>query len=81
MVPFCGDRYESIYQAMVSLMDELEKNAYHGAKLKALLKEIATDGRLVDLITPFHSTDFIFRSQNIKRRANPKAHGFKIRLD
>ena len=44
MIPFTGDRYDSVHKAMVSLIDELEQHDYHGAKLKRLLKKIATDG-------------------------------------
>ena len=51
--PFTGDRYESIYQAMVGLIEELEKHAYHGAKLEKLLEKIATDGQCVKFMKLF----------------------------
>ena len=42
-VPFTGEQYESVHQAMTALMDELEKDEYHGRKFRKLLKNFATD--------------------------------------
>ena len=42
--PFTGDRYYSIHQAMVSLIDGVEEHEYHGAKLNKLLQRIAIEG-------------------------------------
>jgi hypothetical protein len=47
-IPFTGDRYESVHQAMLSLIDDVEHHEYHGKKLKTLLKKIATEGRSVE---------------------------------
>jgi hypothetical protein len=47
-IPFTGDRYESVYEAMLVLIDEIEGNDYHGAKLKVLLQSIASDGQSVE---------------------------------
>ena len=46
-IPFAGDRYESVYKAMLTLIDEIDVNEYHGAKLEALPQCIASDGWLV----------------------------------
>lgn len=46
-IPFTGDRYESVHQKMVSLIDHLEENEYHGRKLKLFLKKVAVEGRSV----------------------------------
>ena len=56
--PFTGDRYESVHKAMVSLIGELEKHDYHGAKLENLLKKVATDGGSVLFLPPFFCIDF-----------------------
>ncbi|KAF8224532.1 hypothetical protein L208DRAFT_479768 [Tricholoma matsutake] len=37
-IPLTGDQYESVYEAMLTL---IEGNDYHGAKLEALLRRIA----------------------------------------
>lgn len=47
-IPFTGDRYESVHQAMVTLIDNVEHHDYHGKKLQILLKKIATEGRSVE---------------------------------
>jgi hypothetical protein len=47
-IPFTGDRYESVHQAMLSLIDDVEHHEYHGKKLKTLLKKIPTEGRSVE---------------------------------
>ena len=57
---FIGDRYESIYDAMISLIDKIEDNDYHGHKLKALLKGVAKDGRLVGFPTRFPCNNLHF---------------------
>lgn len=44
---FIGNRYESVYEAMICLIEKIEENDYHGDKLQALLKGVAKDGRLV----------------------------------
>jgi hypothetical protein len=80
-IAFSGDRYESVHQAFMDLIDELESNEYHGAKLRALLKRIATDSRSVIIIFCIMLLIPVVRLQNIKRRGNSKAHGFKIVLD
>lgn len=55
MVPFTGDRYESIHQIFIELMNDIEKDEYHGVKLKALLKKIA-DGQSVILFATLLSS-------------------------
>lgn len=44
-VPFTGEQYESVLQAMVSLMEQLDGHKYHGLKFKKLCKRIATDSQ------------------------------------
>jgi hypothetical protein len=56
-VPFTGEQYESVHQAMMALMDELEHVEYHGAKFKTFLRKIAT---FVDLFLYLHFIDFNF---------------------
>ena len=80
-VPFTGERYESVQQAMVSLIEQLERHEYHGPKFKKLCKRIATDSRrYIICFIVLAVLIFIARSQSIKR-GNPKAHGFKLKLD
>lgn len=51
-VPFTGEQYESVHQAMIDLMNELERHNYHGPKFKKLLREIATDAkRSVEMVS------------------------------
>jgi hypothetical protein len=45
-IPFSGSKYESIYNCMKALMEELEGNAYHRRKFDRHLKSIAQQGRL-----------------------------------
>ena len=56
-IPFTGDQYESVHQAMISLIDTVEKHGYHGPKLETLLKRIATEGRSVKTFSIFSCTD------------------------
>jgi hypothetical protein len=59
MVPFTGEQYESVHQAMMVLMDELEHHEYHGPKFKKLLQKIPMDARWsVELFLCPHCTDF-----------------------
>lgn len=44
-LPFSGEHYESVHQAMMSLISELEEHDYHAPKFRKLLKRIATDAR------------------------------------
>jgi Domain of unknown function (DUF6532) len=44
-IPFSGDRYETVYKEMGSLIQTIEDNAYHGRKLRNQLSAIATDGQ------------------------------------
>lgn len=44
-IPFSGDRYETVYKDMVSLIKTIEDNPYHGRKLRSQLSAIATDGQ------------------------------------
>ena len=46
-IPFSGDKYQSVYQYMKALMDELEGNTYYRQKFNDLRKSIAHQGRLV----------------------------------
>jgi hypothetical protein len=46
-ISFSGDKYESVYECMKALMDELQGNTYHRRKFERLLKTIAMQGRLV----------------------------------
>ena len=46
-ISFSGDKYESVYDCMKALMDELEGNTYHRRKFYHLLKTIAQQERLV----------------------------------
>lgn len=80
-IPFTGDRYESVHAAMLSLINQLQTHNYHGEKLVALLEKIATEGRSVTFLPPSYCTDFVTRLRNLKRRGDPKAHGFKLILD
>jgi hypothetical protein len=54
---FTGERYESVHQAFIGLIGELEADEYHGTKLKVLLKNIAMDGRSVDFFLPPYFAD------------------------
>jgi hypothetical protein len=58
---FTGDRYESVYEAMLSLIDKLEEDDYHGAKLEVLLKNIALDGRSVEFLPCSHCINFCYQ--------------------
>lgn len=53
-IPFSGDRYESVYQDMSSLINSTEEHAYHGRKLRKLLASIANDGRYDFIIVFLH---------------------------
>jgi hypothetical protein len=46
-IPFSGGKYESVYECMKALMEQLEDNTYHRRKFERLLKSIAQQGRLV----------------------------------
>lgn len=50
-IPFSGNKYESVYDCLKTLMDELEENTYHRRKFVRLRKTIAQEGRSVTLIT------------------------------
>jgi hypothetical protein len=65
----------------MDLIKRTEADEYHGTKLRAILKRIASDGRSVIIIFRIMLLIPLIRSQNLKRRGNPKAHGFKIILD
>ena len=41
---FTGARYEVVHERMMELMLTVEKDKYHGRKLRQLLKSIATTG-------------------------------------
>ena len=41
---FTGTRYEAVHEAMMELISKVEKDNYHGQKLRHLLKGIATMG-------------------------------------
>jgi hypothetical protein len=43
-LPFSGTRYEVVHATMMELISEVEKDDYHGRKLRRLLKHIATTG-------------------------------------
>jgi hypothetical protein len=79
-IPFSGDRYESVHQAFINLIDRTESHEYHGVKLRALLKKIA-DGQSVFFCYPISSLLILVVRQNLKRRGDSNAHGFKIILD
>jgi uncharacterized protein DUF6532 len=82
LIPFSGDRYESVYQDMVSLIDTAAENAYHGKKLNKLLMFIASDGRYVTffLFIPFY-IHIYHRKRAPRSRGNTGGHGFKVILD
>lgn len=44
-IPFSGGKYQSVYECMMTLMEELEGNSYHRRKFNRLLKSIAQQGR------------------------------------
>jgi hypothetical protein len=64
----------------MELIGDIEANEYHGKKFKVLLRSIANDGRSVIFLLYFMLLILLVRSQNLKRRGNSKAHGFKINL-
>jgi hypothetical protein len=66
---------------MLSLIEQLQEHDYHGAKLEALLENIAIEGRSVGFSPPSSCTDCVTRLRSLKRRGDPKAHGFKLILD
>jgi hypothetical protein len=53
-IPFTGDRYDSVYQDMMSLICAVEEDNYHGQKLRKLLASIASDGRYVNINISIH---------------------------
>jgi hypothetical protein len=46
---------------MLSLIEELEEDDYHGVKLKVLLKNIALDGWSVEFLPCSYCTDFCYQ--------------------
>ena len=50
-IPFSGGKYESVYDCLRALMDQLESNSYHRRKFVRLLKSIAQQGRSVTPVT------------------------------
>jgi hypothetical protein len=52
-IPFSGDRYETVYQDIIQLIEVTGDDAYHGRKLRKNLQFIATDGRYVNF-SPLH---------------------------
>lgn len=81
-IPFSGERYDSVYECMRTLMDQVDGNVYHRRKFERLLKSIAKDGRLViKYLCLLILIDSECRMQFSTKRGRNLPHPFKVRLD
>ena len=55
---------------MLSLIEQLQEHDYHGAKLVALLENIAIEGWSVGFLPPSSCTDCVTRLQSLKPSRN-----------
>jgi hypothetical protein len=86
MIPFSGDRYETVYQDLASLINATDEHPYHGRKLRKLSKSIAIEGQyglILFFFIPTYTCIVFFYHRKLapRNRGNPGSRGFKVVLD